>query len=114
MYATRWAAEARRTAWVAAGVSLVVDAVAIAVSARTEVYRCADGATNVSSTYRNIVIAVGFAACLTLACVIRFDGKRLTEAHPRLPYIALAASVVLTLVTCWLILQHHPELACRD
>ena len=115
MYVARWVAEARRTAWIAAGVSLVVDAAAIIVSSRTTVYRCFDGYTNLSSTFRNIVLAVGIAACVTTAWVIRFDRRRpSSEGRPLVAYLAIAVSVLATLLASWLVLQGRPERPCLD
>jgi putative exporter of polyketide antibiotics len=115
MHSARWASETWRTACIFGAVSLGVDALTIIVIAHETVRRCEDGYSTLSSTLFNNSIGAAFAACVALACVMRFQRRSpSSRQRVRLAYGVIGVAFLATLVASWVILRQHPELGCLD
>lgn len=103
-----------RAAWLAGGVSVAVDAIALSLITDTTIYQCFDGYTNRWTAFRNPAIVVGFVACAMLVIVIGATRGALRRIQlVACTVIILAATS--TVGALWQIVQHRTAVyPCGD
>jgi hypothetical protein len=106
----------RRSAWVAAAVSVVVDVVVVIRSAGADVYYCPDGWSTLGGTFRHDLVVVAVVAALAIGWSIRSIYQRPPSGRGRADLataVILVAAATCTLAS-WIILHHRPDRGCFD